>query len=84
MIDQEVYDLTQTGQQVQNILDKGEALPSNPELQQALDSKADKGNTYTKCRISRSSRTAVGGLGGSHSAVAGRSGRQRTGGYKHG
>ena len=51
MIDQEVYDLTQTGQQVQNILDKGEALPSNPELQQALDSKADKGNTYTKDQV---------------------------------
>lgn len=39
MIDQEVYDLTQTGQEVQNILDKGEALPSNPELQEALDAK---------------------------------------------
>ena len=51
MIDQEVYDLTQTGQQVQNILDKGEALPSNPELQEALDSKADKGNTYTKDQV---------------------------------
>ena len=51
MIDQEVYDLTQTGQQVQNILYKGEALPSNPELQEALDSKADKGNTYTKDQV---------------------------------
>jgi hypothetical protein len=39
MIDQEVYDLTQTGQQVQNILNKGESLPSNPELQEALDAK---------------------------------------------
>jgi hypothetical protein len=39
MIDQEVYDLTQTGQQVQNILNKGELLPSNPELQEALDAK---------------------------------------------
>ena len=51
MIDQEVYDLTQTGQQVQNILDKGEQLPTNPELQEALDSKADKGNTYTKDQV---------------------------------
>ena len=51
MIDQEVYDLTQTGQQVQNILDKGEALPTNPELQAALDAKADKGNTYTKDQV---------------------------------
>ena len=51
MIDQEVYDLTQTGQEVQNILDKGEALPSNPELQEKLDSKADKGNTYTKDQV---------------------------------
>ena len=41
MIDQEVYDLTQTGQQVQNILDKGQALPTNPELQAALDAKQD-------------------------------------------
>lgn len=41
MIDQEVYDLTQTGQEVQNILNKGEYLPSNPELQEALDAKQD-------------------------------------------
>ena len=39
MIDQEVYDLTQTGQEVQQILDKGEQLPTNPELQEALDAK---------------------------------------------
>lgn len=51
MIDQEVYDLTQTGQEVQNILDKGEALPTNPELQEALNAKADKGNTYTKDQV---------------------------------
>jgi hypothetical protein len=51
MIDQEVYDLTQTGQEVQDILDKGQALPTNPELQEALDSKADKGNTYTKDQV---------------------------------
>ena len=41
MIDQEVYDLTQTGQQVQNILDKSEALPTNPELEVALGGKQD-------------------------------------------
>ena len=51
MIDQEVYDLTQTGDEVQSILNKGAALPTNPELQAALDSKADKGNTYTKGQV---------------------------------
>jgi hypothetical protein len=51
MIDQEVYDLTQTGDEVQGILNKGAALPTNPELQAALDSKADKGNTYTKDQV---------------------------------
>ena len=51
MIDQEVYDLTQTGDEVQSILNKGEALPTNPELQEALDAKADKSNTYTKDQV---------------------------------
>ena len=51
MIDQEVYDLTQTGDEVQNILNKGQALPTNPELQEALDSKADKDDTYTKAQV---------------------------------
>lgn len=51
MIEQEVYDLTQTGQEVQNILNKSEALPTNPELDAALDAKADKGNTYTKDQV---------------------------------
>ena len=51
MIDQEVYDLQQTGDEVQGILNKGAALPTNPELQEALDSKADKGNTYTKDQV---------------------------------
>lgn len=51
MIDQEVYDLSQTGDEVQAILDKGEALPSNPELQAALNSKADKADTYTKPQV---------------------------------
>jgi len=41
MTDQEVYDLSQTGDEVQNILDKGAALPSNPELQEALSGKQD-------------------------------------------
>jgi hypothetical protein len=51
MIDQEVYDLQQTGDEVQSILNKGAALPTNPELQAALDAKADKGNTYTKDQV---------------------------------
>lgn len=41
MIDQEVYDLTQTGDEVQGILNKGAALPSNPELQELFDNKQD-------------------------------------------
>jgi hypothetical protein len=41
MIDQEVYDLSQTGDEVQGILNKSEALPTNPELQQALAGKQD-------------------------------------------
>ena len=51
MIDQEVYDLQQTGDEVQSILNKGAALPTNPELQEALDSKSDKVNTYTKDQV---------------------------------
>ena len=51
MIEQEVYDLTQTGDEVQAILNKGEALPTNPELQEVLNAKADKGNTYTKDQV---------------------------------
>lgn len=50
MIDQEVYDLTQTGQEVQNILDKGEALPTNTQLIEAFSMKADKSDTYTKAQ----------------------------------
>ena len=38
---QEVYDLTQTGDEVQSILNKGAALPTNPELQEMFDSKQD-------------------------------------------
>ena len=41
MIDQEVYDLSQTGDEVQSILNKSEALPTNPELQAALARKQD-------------------------------------------
>ena len=51
MIDQEVYDLTQTGQEVQNILDKGEALPTNAQLIEAFALKADKSTTYTKTEV---------------------------------
>ena len=38
---QEVYDLSQTGDEVQSILNKSEQLPTNPELQEALDAKQD-------------------------------------------
>lgn len=38
---QEVYDLSQTGDEVQGILNKSEQLPTNPELQEALDAKQD-------------------------------------------
>ena len=41
MIDQEVYDLSQTGDEVQGILNKGAALPTNPELQEEFDAKQD-------------------------------------------
>ena len=41
MIDQEVYDLSQTGDEVQGILNKGAALPTNPELQEKFDAKQD-------------------------------------------
>ena len=41
MIDQEVYDLQQTGDEVQGILNKGAALPTNPELLAALARKQD-------------------------------------------
>ena len=38
---QEVYDLSQTGDEVQSILNKSEQLPTNPQLQAALDAKQD-------------------------------------------
>ena len=41
MNNQEIYDLTQTGEQVQQILDKSQGLPTNTELQQALNAKQD-------------------------------------------
>lgn len=50
MTDQEVYDLTQTGDEVQIILNKGAALPTNPELQQALAGKQDVINDLSEIR----------------------------------
>ena len=38
---QEVYDLSQTGDEVQSILNKSEQLPTNPELEAALEAKQD-------------------------------------------
>ena len=51
MIDQEVYDLTQTGDEVQQILNKGEQLPTNAQLIEAFGLKADKSTTYTKTEV---------------------------------
>lgn len=51
MIDQEVYDLTQTGDEVQQILNKGEQLPTNAQLIEAFATKADKSATYTKTEV---------------------------------
>lgn len=41
MIDQEIFDLSQTGDEVQRILNKGQELPTNPELQEEFDKKQD-------------------------------------------
>ena len=51
MIDQEVYDLIQTGDEVQQILNKGEQLPTNDQLIEAFGLKADKSTTYTKTEV---------------------------------
>jgi hypothetical protein len=44
----ENYNLTQTGPEVQDILDKAELLPTATELNARLNSKADAATTYTK------------------------------------
>lgn len=47
----ETFDLTQTGAQVQDILDKAAQLPSKATLDTELNAKADKSNTYTKAEV---------------------------------
>ena len=50
MIDQEVYDLTQTGDEVQAILDNAQGMPTPQQLSEAFALKADKSDTYTKAQ----------------------------------
>ena len=51
MIDQEVYDLTQTGDEVQAILNNAEGMPTPEQLSDAFALKADKSTTYTKTEV---------------------------------
>lgn len=51
MIDQEVYDLTQTGDEVQAILDNAQGMPTPQQLSEAFALKADKSTTYTKAEV---------------------------------
>ena len=51
MIDQEVYDLVQTGDQVQDILNKGEALPSDTELEAKFAAKQNVINDLSQIRV---------------------------------
>lgn len=51
MLDQEVYDLTQTGDEVQEILNNAEGMPTPEELSAAFSLKADKTTTYTKTEV---------------------------------
>ena len=51
MIDQEVYDLTQTGDEVQAILNNAQDMPTPEQLSQAFALKADKSTTYTKTEV---------------------------------
>ena len=51
MIDQEVYDLTQTGDEVQAILNNAEGMPTPEQLSEAFALKADKSTTYTKTEV---------------------------------
>ena len=60
VLDQEIYDLTQTGEEVQEILDKSESLPNNEELQAKFNSKADKNSTYTKAEVNHIIEESVG------------------------
>ena len=51
MLDQEVYDLTQTGDEVQEILNNAGGMPTPEELSAAFNLKADKSTTYTKTEV---------------------------------
>ena len=51
MLEQEVYDLTQTGDEVQAILDNAQAMPTPQQLSEAFSLKADKSTTYTKTEV---------------------------------
>ena len=51
MIEQEVYDLTQTGDEVQAILDNAQGMPTPQEISEAFALKADKSTTYTKTEV---------------------------------
>ena len=51
MIEQEVYDLTQTGDEVQAILDNAQGMPTPEQLSEAFALKADKLTTYTKTEV---------------------------------
>ena len=62
MIDQEVYDLSQTGDEVQAILNKGAQLPTNDQLIAAFALKADKSDTYTKAQTDAKAAEAANGL----------------------
>ena len=51
MIEQEVYDLTQTGDEVQAILNNAGGMPTPEQLSDAFALKADKVTTYTKTEV---------------------------------
>lgn len=57
----ETFDLTQTGAQVQDILDKAAQLPSKATLDTELNAKADKSNTYTKAEVDQLVQTLENG-----------------------
>lgn len=58
-MEQEIYDLTQTGDEVQAILNKGQGLPTNEQLNAAFALKADKSTTYTKTEADAAIATKV-------------------------
>ena len=48
---QEEFRLSQTGQQVQDILNKAQGMPTPQQLSDAFALKADKSTTYTKTEV---------------------------------